>query len=323
MKILVTGGAGYIGSFMIQKLLADQYEIVVSDSLERGQQKDLHSQVEFKVGDLADKNYRTTLLKDTHIDAIIHFAGYISVGESMQNAYMYFQNNVATSLQFLEEARQNNINKIIFSSSAAVYGNPIQVPISENHPKNPESPYGESKWMFERILHWYHAVHQLNSVSLRYFNACGAALDGSLGEAHDPETHIIPNAIKAALNNTPFTLFGTDYKTPDGSCVRDYIHVLDLAEAHVLAVKKLEKDQGAFSYNVGTGKGYSNKEVVAMVKKVSGIDLQMNIAPRRPGDPDSLIADPNKIMSDLGFKPQYSDLETIVKSAWAWHQKNK
>jgi UDP-glucose 4-epimerase len=322
MKILVTGGAGYIGSFMINKLLENQHTVVVADSLERGQQKELHNKVELKIGDLADKNYRTSLLKDTNIDAIIHFAGYIAVGESMQNAYMYFQNNVAASLQLLEEARQNNIKKIIFSSSAAVYGNPVKVPIPEDHPKNPESPYGESKWMFERILHWYSIVHGVNSVSLRYFNACGAALDGSLGEAHNPETHIIPNAVKAALNGTPFTLFGTDYKTPDGTCVRDYIHVLDLVEAHVLALQKLDKDTGAFAYNVGTGKGYSNKEIVEMVKKVSSIDLQVTMAPRRPGDADSLVADPTKINSELNFKPQYSDLETIVKSAWAWHQNN-
>src|SRR5476649_1313895 len=174
----------------------------------------------------------------------------------MQNAYMYFHNNFSTSLQLIEEARANGINKLIFSSSAAVYGSPVTVPIPEDHPKKPESPYGESKWMFETILKWFSSVHGFNSVSLRYFNACGATLDGSMGEAHNPETHIIPNAVKAALTGSAFTLYGTDYKTPDGTCVRDYIHVLDLAEAHVLALKKLEKDTGAYSYNVGTGKGY-------------------------------------------------------------------
>lgn len=320
MKVLVTGGAGYIGSFMVQRLLDENHQVTVADSLEKGFQRDLHQKAEFKKGDLSSEEFLTSLFQDANFDAIIHFAGYISVGESMQNAYMYFHNNVSSSLNLLEEARKNNVNKIIFSSSAAVYGNPVKVPIPEDHPKNPESPYGESKLMFETILKWYQTVHQLNSVSLRYFNACGAAIDGSLGEAHNPETHIIPNAIKAALQNKPFTLFGEDYKTPDGTCVRDYIHVLDLVEAHVLALNKLQKDTGAFSYNVGTGKGYSNKEVIEMVKKLSQIDLQVNIAPRRPGDADTLVADPSKINTDLGFTPKYSDLETIVKSAWLWHK---
>jgi UDP-glucose 4-epimerase len=320
MKILVTGGAGYIGSFMVKRLLQGNHQVIVADSLERGHENELLKLVECKIGNLADKSYRTDLLQGSNIDAIIHFAGYIAVGESMQNAYMYFQNNVATSLQLLEEARQNNIRKIIFSSSAAVYGNPIKTPISEDHPKNPQSPYGESKLMFETILKWYNTVHSVSSVSLRYFNACGAALDGSMGEAHKPETHIIPNAIRSVINNTPFTLFGNDYKTPDGTCIRDYIHVIDLAEAHMLALQKLEKEEGAFSYNVGTGKGYSNKEILDTVKKVSGKDINISTAPRRPGDADILVADASKIETELHFKPQNSDLETIVQSAWLWHK---
>ena len=263
------------------------------------------------------------LFSPNKFDAIIHFAGYISVSESMQDVYKYFSNNIATSLNLIEAARMNNINKLVFSSSAAVYGNPITVPIPEDHVKNPESPYGESKWMFEKMLQWYNTVHQFNSVSLRYFNACGAALDGSMGEAHDPETHIIPNVIKALLEKRSFTLFGNDYKTPDGTCVRDYIHVLDLVEAHMLALKKLETDSGAFAYNVGTGQGYSNKQIIETVKKIAGQDVSVTLSSRRPGDADELVADATKIKTELGFTPKHSDLETVINSAWLWHQRNK
>lgn len=322
MKILVTGGAGYIGSFMVKRLLDDWNTVTVADSLERGHKGSIDSRATVQTGDLRDKAFLERLFSSESFDAIIHFAGYIAVGESMKNAYMYFDNNVSASLNLLEEARKNKVSKIVFSSSAAVYGNPVKVPIPEDHPKSPESPYGESKLMFETVLQWYHKVHQFNSVCLRYFNACGAALDGSMGEAHEPETHIIPNAIRAAKQNQEFTLFGSDYDTPDGTCVRDYIHVLDLVEAHVLALKKLEKDSGAFAYNVGTGKGFSNKEVVEMVKKVTGKDFPVTMSDRRPGDAGTLVADPSKITQDLQFAPKHSDLETIVKSAWEWHQKS-
>lgn len=321
MNVLVTGGAGYIGSFMVKRLLDDGHEVTVADSLERGRENAVDQRAQFRKGDLSDKIFLADLFAPVTFDAIIHFAGYISVGESMQHAYMYFNNNVTMSLNLLEEARKKNITKIVFSSSAAVYGNPVTVPIPEDHPKNPQSPYGESKLMFETILNWYQTVHSVNSVSLRYFNACGAAIDGSMGEAHSPETHIIPNAIKAVLENKTFTLFGNDYKTPDGSCVRDYIHVIDLVEAHILALKKLEKDNGAFVYNVGTGKGFSNKEVIEMIKKVTSKEIEVQQSDRRPGDADTLVADATKINAELQFSPKYSDLETIVKSAWEWHQK--
>lgn len=323
MKVLVTGGAGYIGSFMVKRLLDDGHTVTVADSLERGYEKAVDQRATFAKGDLNDAAFITNLFSGETFDAIIHFAGYISVGESMKDAYMYFNNNVSSSLHLLEEARKHNITKIVFSSSAAVYGSPVKVPIPEDHQKDPESPYGESKLMFETILKWYQKVYQLNSVSLRYFNACGAALDGSMGELHDPETHIIPNAIKAVLGNRPFTLYGSDYKTPDGTCVRDYIHVLDLVEAHLLALSKLEKDSGSFVYNVGTGKGFSNKEVLEMVKKVSGKDFEITMADRRPGDADTLVADSTKITTELQFSPKNSDLETIVNSAWQWHTKQQ
>lgn len=323
MNILVTGGAGYIGSFMVKRLLADGHEVTVIDSFERGHREIENEHVTYQKGDLIDKDFLASILTKQQFDGIIHFAGYISVGESMQNAYQYFHNNISGSLELLEQARIHNNTKIIFSSSAAVYGNPVQNPIPEGHQKHPESIYGETKWMFETILKWYYQVHQVNSVSLRYFNACGAALDGSMGEAHMPETHIIPNAIKAILNESEFKLFGTDYHTPDGTCVRDYIHVLDLVEAHILALKKIEKDNGAFAYNVGTGKGYSNKEVLEMIEKVSEKKLTIVTEERRPGDADTLVADAQNIQKEIGFAPQYSDLETIIKSAWAWHTQSE
>lgn len=321
MKILVTGGAGYIGSFMVRRLLEEGYETVVLDSLERGHKEVIESKAVLEVGNLLDSDFVESVFSKHTFDGIIHFAGYISVGESMEHPDRYFQNNTHATYNLAEAAVKHKIDKIIFSSTAAVYGDPIKSPIDEDHPKKPTSVYGESKLMVEQMLYWYQKIHNLNFVALRYFNACGAALDGSYGEMHDPETHIIPNAIKALLDNKPFTLFGDDYKTPDGTNVRDYIHVLDLVEAHILALKKLQKDAGGFAYNVGTGNGYSNKEVIAMIKKVSGKDFDVSIAPRRPGDADSLVAEPTKIQKELSFAPQYSDLETIIKSAWAWHTK--
>jgi len=323
MKILVTGGAGYIGSFMVKRLVEENFDIVVLDSLERGHKEVIAPEAQLEVGNLLDTSFIEEVFSKHAFDGIIHFAGYISVGESMEHPDRYFQNNTHATYNLAEAAVKHKIDKIIFSSTAAVYGDPLKSPIDEEHPKNPTSVYGESKLMVERMLQWYQKIHGLNYVALRYFNACGAALDGSSGEMHEPETHIIPNAINALLNDKPFTLFGDDYKTPDGTCVRDYIHVLDLVEAHVLALKKLQKETGGFAYNVGTGNGYSNKEIIAMIKQVSGKDFSVSIEPRRPGDADSLVADSTKIRTELSFSPQHSDLETIIKSAWAWHTKNK
>ena len=318
MKILVTGGAGYIGSFMVKRLLQDNHEVTVVDSLERGHQDAVDKRATLKIGNLADTVFVDEVLTDS-FDAIIHFAAYISMAESMQKPFLYFENNTYTAIKFFDQAIQRGINKIIFSSTAGVYGNPVKIPIPEAHPKNPENPYGESKLMVEQILSWYQKINDLNFITLRYFNACGAGLDGSMGEAHNPESHIIPNVMKAALQKIPFMLFGDDYKTPDGTCVRDYIHVLDLVEAHVLALQALQEKKGGFFYNVGTGKGYSNKEVIEVIEKVSGVKLDITIGPRRPGDADELVADATAIMSELQFRPQYSDIETIVKTAWAWH----
>lgn len=319
MKILVTGGAGYIGSFMVKTLLEKQYEVIVADSLEKGYHASVDNRAVLHIGNLLDKHFVDELFSKEQFDGIIHFAGYISMAESMQDPAKYFENNVTVSLNLLEAMRKHGRDNFIFSSTAGVYGNPVKIPINEDHPKDPTNPYGESKLMVERILKWYNEVFGMHYTVLRYFNASGAALDGSMGENHDPETHIIPNAIRALLNEQTFTLYGDDYDTPDGTCIRDYIHVLDLAEAHVLAFEKLQKDPGGYTFNVGTGKGYSNKEIVEMVEKVSGEKVKVAIEKRRPGDANELVADPTRINNELCFSPKHSDLETIVASAWKWH----
>jgi UDP-glucose 4-epimerase len=320
MKILVTGGAGYIGSHMVKVLLEKGHEVVVVDSLEKGFREAVDTRATLYEGNLLDKQFVSNIFSENHFDGVIHFAAYIAVGESMEHPAMYFENNVTAALHLLEAMVENKVNNFIFSSTAAVYGTPIRIPIDEEHPKHPESPYGDSKLMVENILKWFQEIHGLNFTALRYFNASGASLDASTGERHSPETHIIPNVIKAALEGKTFRLFGDDYQTPDGTCIRDYIHVLDLCGAHELALEKLWTDGGANFYNVGTGTGYSNKEIVEMVKKVSGVDLQVDIAERRAGDPNQLIADSSKIKAELGFAPKYSDLEHIVKTAWEWHK---
>lgn len=320
MKILVTGGAGFIGSFMVKNLLDTGHNVVVADSLERGYEDAIDSRAQFRKGDLRDQAFVSSLFQEA-FDGVIHFAAYISMGESMEDPFKYFDNNISASLNVIEEMRKAGQNNFIFSSTAGVYGNPVKIPIPEDHSKSPENPYGESKLMVEKILSWYGKTKGLNSVCLRYFNAAGAAEDGSLGERHFPETHIIPNIMNALLKNEQFTLFGTDYNTPDGTCIRDYIHVLDLVEAHVLALTKLQQQPGTYQFNVGTGRGYSNKEVLEMVEKISEQKVNVVYGERRPGDADQLIADVSKITTELGFAPKYSDLETIVKTAWQWHNK--
>lgn len=319
MKVLVTGGAGYIGGFMTKRLLDEGYEVVVIDSLERGARERVDQRAQLVVGDLQDKNIVKQLFADNDFISVIHFAGYISMGESMQNPGIYFQNNIVGAVNLLEEIKDKKIG-FIFSSTAGVYGNPIETPITEDHPKNPTNPYGESKLMVEKILSWYNKVYGTSFVALRYFNAAGAELDASMGESHTPETHIIPNVMKAVLESRAFQLFGTDYQTQDGTAVRDYIHVLDLVEAHVLAMKKMEHQVMSNYYNAGTGKGYSNKEVVKMIEKVAGIHIDVSNQQRRSGDAAVLIASSKKIQEDLGFSPRYSDLETIVSTAWEWHK---
>lgn len=323
MKILVTGGAGYIGSIMTKRLLDDGHDVTVLDSIERGKESVVDDRAELVVENLCNRNFVRKFLEENTFDAVVHFAAFISMAESMQDPYIYFYNNVMGSLVLIEEMVKAGTNNLIFSSTAGVYGNPTTIPIPEDHDKKPTNPYGESKLMVERILEWYNKIHNFNSVALRYFNAAGATTDASLGEQHIPETHIIPNVIHAVLNNKPFTLFGKDYETSDGTCVRDYIHVLDLVEAHLLAINKLMSEPGQYVYNVGTGKGYSNKEVVEIVQKISGKNIEVSYADRRPGDAAVLVADVAKIKNELGFIPRHSDLETIVATAWRWHTKNE
>ncbi len=322
MHVLVAGGAGYIGSITSKVLLDAGHEVTITDSLERNDDKQVDPRATFVKGNLADPQFVETLFGDKNYDGAILFAGYIAVGESMQNPSIYFGNNLGLGNILVNALATHGVTRLVFSSSAAVYGVPEQTPIPESHPKNPTSVYGETKLMFEKILYWYAQTKNLSSVSLRYFNAAGALLDGSMGERHSPETHIIPLAIRASLTDTQFPLYGNDYQTSDGTCVRDYIHVLDLAQAHVKALEKLQSETGVFAYNVGTGNGYSNKEVVAMVEKIGGKSLKTVLNPRRPGDPDTLVADTSAIQKELGFSPKYSDLETIVTSAYTFHQKN-
>lgn len=324
MRILVTGGAGYIGSFMTRLLLdGGNVVVVVVDSLERGQKDAVDKRAKLLVGNLLDKSFILDVLSEHIFDVIFHFAAYISMEESVKKPQMYFENNVFGTRNMLDAMVKTNVKNIVFSSTAGVYGNPKTLPIPEDHPKNPTNPYGESKLKVEEMLEDYQKTDGINFVSLRYFNAAGAVFDGSMGENHFPETHLIPKAIYAALNNKEFFLYGNDYNTSDKTCIRDYIHVIDLIEAHVLALKKLQKEKGGFFYNVGTGIGYSNREVIDMVKKISGVNFAVKIQKRRPGDASVLIADPSKIKNELGFNSKYSDLRTIVQTAWEWHKKLK
>lgn len=323
MRVLVTGGAGYIGSFMVKALLDKGESVTVFDNLKRGHRDAIDPRANFFEGDILNTEDLENLFSENKFDAILHFAGLISVEESSKNPDLYFENNVRGSKNLFKIASNKGTKKFIFSSSAAVYGNPIEVPIPEDHPKNPTSPYGESKLETEKNLQTLrNEDSEVRYAILRYFNACGAALDGGMGEKHKPETHIIPLAIKAALNNSEFKLYGVDYDTKDGTCIRDYIHVLDLVEAHLLALEKINTENGGFYYNVGTGKGFTNREVVNTVKEVSGINFPIIEEERRSGDSSELVADVRKIKTELGFEPKYSDLKTIIESAWKWHSKN-
>lgn len=318
MKVLVTGGAGYIGSLMTKMLLDNGHEVMVVDNLSNGKVEAVDSRAEFLELELSDKPSLEVLIKTSSFEAAIHFAGVISMAESMQDPAKYFHNNVFCSLNLFEALAKNGVKKAIFSSTAGVYGNPEKVPIPEDHPKNPTNPYGESKLMVERILKWYAEIFDFKSICLRYFNAAGAALDSSLGENHTPETHIIPLALEALLTGREFKLFGTDYPTPDGTCVRDYIHVEDLCRAHLLALDALADGHKGGVFNVGTGLGCSNKQIMSAVEEVTNGKLHLTLAERRPGDASELVADPTNIQKELGWTPQVSDLKTIIESAWKY-----
>ena len=321
MNILVTGGAGFIGSITSHELKKQGFKVIILDTLENGYEKAIKG-FELVKGNIKDQKLVTKVLKKYKVEAVMHFAAYIEMGESMENPHKYFDNNLVGTVALLEAMIKAGVKKMIFSSTAGVYGNPKRVPIKEEDRKQPENPYGQAKLMTEQTLEFYNKIYNLKSISLRYFNAAGATLDGSLGEAHKPESHLIPNIIKAAIKDEEFTLFGDDYPTSDGTCIRDYIHVLDLAEAHILALKALKDGHKTDVYNAGTGKGYSNKEVIEMVRKVTDKDLKVKIDKRRAGDANELIADSSKMQKEFNWQPKYSDLKTIVKTAYKWHLKH-
>lgn len=319
MKILVTGGAGYIGSHTVAELLKAGHEITVFDNLVYGHKEAIKCPL--IVGDLLHKEEIAEVFDKEKFDGVIHFAGYSLVGESMQVPAKYFENNLLGGANLLEAMKTHGVNKIVFSSSCSQYGFPEKLPVVEEESKKPLSVYGETKLMFEKILSWYDNLFGIKNVCLRYFNACGAALDGSIGEDHKPETHLIPLVMQTALGQREKqTIFGDDYKTPDGTNIRDYIHVLDLASAHIKALEYLTKESTSNYFNLGTGKGYSVKEIISTIKSVSGVDFKVEIGPRRPGDPDAIFADNSKIKKVLKWEPKYSDLETIIKTAWNWHK---
>jgi UDP-glucose 4-epimerase len=317
MRVIVTGGAGYIGSFVTRLLQDDGHSVVVIDNLSYGHREAISAPLE--VVDLSDVQALDEIFRRYQPTAVMHLAASIEVNESVLDPGKYFVNNTANTALLLDIMARHHIKHLVFSSTAAVYGEPDYLPIPETAPTRPTSPYGASKLLTELSLPWYTSAYGLRSITLRYFNAAGAALDGSMGEDHEPATHLITVAIQAALGQRSFTLFGNDYPTPDGTCIRDYIHVLDIARAHLVALDYLHNGGESATYNVGTGHGYSNWEVIEAVKRVSGVDFPVTVGPRRAGDPAQLVADPSKLERELGWRAQYSDLETIVASSWRWH----
>ncbi len=322
MKILVTGGAGYIGSHACKALAQAGYTPIVYDNLVYGHESAV-KWGPFEQGDILDRSRLDEIIRHYQPTAIMHFAAFAYVGESVEHPGKYYRNNVTGSLTLLEAMRDNNIHNFIFSSTCATYGEPEQVPIPEDHKQAPVNPYGQSKLMIEQMLSDFDVAHKLKSVSLRYFNAAGADPEGETGEDHDPETHLIPLVLDAAIGKRPsITVFGDDYNTPDGTCIRDYIHVTDLADAHVKALKYLEQGGETTHYNLGNGKGYSVKEVIDTAKKITGKKIPVVIGKRRYGDPPRLVGDAARIKKELNWSPEYADLETIIETAWKWHQNN-
>ena len=320
-NILVTGGAGYIGSHACKILAKAGYTPITYDNLVYGHESAV-KWGPFEQGDILDRNRLDEVIKRYQPTAIMHFAAFAYVGESVDNPGKYYHNNVSGSLTLLEVMRDYNINNFIFSSTCATYGEPEQIPIPEDHKQAPINPYGQSKLMIEQMLSDFDVAHNLKSVSLRYFNAAGADPDGDTGEDHDPETHLIPLVLDVAVGKRPsITIFGDDYDTPDGTCIRDYIHVTDLADAHVKALKYLEQGGATTKYNLGNGKGFSVKEVIDTAKLITAKDIPVVIGPRRPGDPPRLVGDAARIRKELNWQPEYADLETIIETAWKWHQR--
>jgi len=321
MRILVCGGAGYIGSNMTAQLTACGHEPIVFDNLSKGHRSAVGS-AEFVEGDLTDYELLIETLKKYKIEAVMHFAALIEVAESVALPLKCYHNNLCNTQTLLSAMEAERVDKFVFSSTAAVYGMPKQVPVTEDSPKEPINPYGQTKWAVERMCHYQSQTGKLRYASLRYFNACGAGNNATLGEDHRPESHLIPLAVQAAMGKrSEVKIYGTDYPTPDGTCIRDYIHIDDLCRAHLLALNKLESN-GELVYNLGNGKGYSVKEVIETVREVSGKDFKVVAADRRPGDPAVLTSDATKAMNELGWKTECGELKNIVATAWQWHNKH-
>lgn len=323
MKILVVGGAGYIGSHMVKRLGQLGCDVTTMDNLSSGH-RDAVLNGRFVEADIADKAALQQLMASSQFDAVMHFASFIQVAESVQKPAKYYENNVTNTLNLLDAMRIAGVQRFIFSSTAATFGEPQYIPIDEKHPQQPINPYGRSKLMIEQILEDYDKAYGLKSVCLRYFNAAGADPEGQLGERHDPETHLIPLVLQAAAGRRPhISVFGRDYDTPDGTCIRDYIHINDLCEAHWLALQSLMQGAGSQRYNLGNGNGFSVQEVIDSARRVTGKEISVQDAPRRAGDPARLVADATLARQQLGWTPQFTELDLMVAHAWAWEKRQR
>jgi UDP-glucose-4-epimerase GalE len=322
MNILVVGGAGYIGSHMCKYLAQNGHTPIVLDNLIYGHREAV-KWGPFIEGAMENRYILDSIFTQYEIEAVMHFAAFAYVGESVTEPGKYYENNVAATISLLEGMRRNNILKFIFSSTCATYGEPVEIPITESHPKKPINPYGRGKVMVEQILDDYQSAYGLNSISLRYFNAAGADPDGEIGEDHDPETHLIPLVLQTAIGiRDEITVFGDDYPTEDGTCIRDYIHVTDLSQAHLLALEKLMNNSLGGKYNLGNGDGVSVNNVIDAAREITGERIPSKMAGRRPGDPAILIGSSEKAVKELGWKPQFADLKSILETAWRWHKNN-
>lgn len=321
MAVLICGGAGYIGSHVFNELLSQNIETVIIDSLEYGHKEAVKECKNFYLGNIGDADLLKEIFKKHNIDSVMHLCAYIEVGESVQNPAKYYINNLSNSITLLNEMIKANIKNFIFSSTAAVYGEPEKIPLKEEYRKEPTNPYGDSKLALEKILSWFSKAYDFNYVALRYFNASGAHPNGHIGEDHNPESHLIPLILQVPLKKREsIKIFGDDYPTPDGTCLRDYIHVCDLALAHISAMNYLKNGGESLSCNLGNGNGFSVKEVIETARKVTGHSIPVEICPRRAGDSSELIADSEKAKNILGWTPKIDSLETIIETAWKWHK---